>query len=277
MKINKSVLTAALAGLFSLDFFPQAVGTYVDELNEWREHMLRVESDKNAVEAAPARDAFDSPSDYVAAQKDWQARTDQLHQPYPKPFPPLPLFEQFVDVDAAGAYVASIEIINDDPTPEQLLVARKARLTLQIQEDETRAIEAAMPANKVRYLTMRKNGIDALDAMALKDLALRVQDESLKLAAMQVAFSQEKDEEARASAAADIVAQSKVFEDVMKTHREPWEYLRSLRSDHDNALVDDVAARNDAVNEIRRKVAEMLYEVDDLTVETVDAFQIRQL
>lgn len=113
--------------------FEVEVARFVVLKKEWREHQAKVEADeKNGVTGIAKHVACKHP---VAHQ----------------------LIESAIDADGNASY----EIVDDGPTPAQILEQQKQDLELQLNMAETAAIEAIFPRRQLPLLSAKENDINA--------------------------------------------------------------------------------------------------------------------
>jgi hypothetical protein len=126
IKINQS----SIAGTSN---FSALVYAFAKELSDWTAHMARVEDDKRNNVAENMR-----------------------HIPFPRPVS-SPMIEAAINENLEPDF----EIVDDGPTPEQKLAAKKKTLLDEVSEAEEAAVAAISPPGKRRFLTIRDNEIGA--------------------------------------------------------------------------------------------------------------------
>lgn len=207
--ILKSVINA-------IPDFAVRAAAHALEMRHWRAHSARVKTDaKN-----PDLPAIDR------------------HVGYPAPS------EHPIVMSAVNeADEVDFEVVDDGPTPEQLLRARKNELLAAVSRTEHGAIDAVIPPGKRRMLDMRETDIRAADAERATLLRNSEQGGGL-LGAFR-----------RATSADDIGA--------MMAEQRPAE---------DTAHLDQQASRRERISAIERIAAQAHHDIEDLTAETIGAW-----
>lgn len=200
--------------------FGNSVDAYLHELQTWHDHDMQVKAQQPMrVQPQPA-DHGEAEDPAFAFWKDfaaWQAEKRARFEPYPAPIAhPDIVAAVKTDIGADGnvTYVPDFEIENDDPTPEQLLAAKKEALLHAVSCAEAEAIGAVqLPPGKQRHADIREADIRAKDNQAAADTQHLADQES----------------------------------------------------------------RRAKVDGIFRKAAQVMSDIEDLTLETVDAFSLPDL
>lgn len=200
--------------------FGKLVDAYIHELQAWHEHDNQVKAQQPMRLQPQPADHGEAEDPAFAFWKDfaaWQTEKRARFEPYPAPIAhPDIVAAVKTDIAADGnvTYVPDFEIVNDDPTPEQILAAKKEALFHAVSQAEAVAIDAVqLPPGKRRHANIREADIRAKDHQAAADTQHLADQESRR------------------------------------------------------AKVDAIA----------RKAAQVMSDVEDLTVETVDAFSIPDL
>lgn len=201
--------------------FEVEVAAFAFDLKNWREHMKRVEED--AANHVPRAEA---------------------HQAYTRP-----QVRELIDAAVDENGVADYEIMEDGPTPEQLLAARKQELMQQVSIAEARAIEAVIPIGKRRMFNLRETDIRNKDSELIAALA-----------------EKQKGVVAKVSNAVGL-GKSLSAEEMAAT-------IREARPEEDTAHLEAQAARRARIAAIERVAAQAHHDIEDLTSETIDAWQV---
>lgn len=128
--MTMKILKSAIAGIPD---FPGAAAAHAVEMKHWRAHMQRVKDDEaNGVTGI------------------------DKHMPHPRPNA-HPIVESAVDENDE----LDFEIVDDGPTPEQILAAKKAVLLRAVGEAEQLAKQEIVPPGKARLLDLREFDIMA--------------------------------------------------------------------------------------------------------------------
>ena len=130
--MKQPIPASAIAGIKD---FSVAAAAHASELKAWRAHMDRVADDrKNDVPI------------------------ERCHVAYPRPRA-HPLVERAVDEKDE----VNFEIVDDGPTAEEKLAARKAELLSEVSIAENKAIDAVVPPGKRRLFNLRESAIQSAD------------------------------------------------------------------------------------------------------------------
>lgn len=222
--------------------FGRLVDVYLKELQAWHEHDIQVKAQQpmrpepKPESHAEAEDpAFAFWKDFAA----WQAEKRARYEPYPKPIAhPDIVAAVAANIGADGniTYASDFEIVNDDPTPEQILAVKKAALLQAVQQAEVEALKAVqLPLGKRRAANLLEGDIHAKDSELAKDLAA--------------------DAKAHAWKNIDIVAE-------VEKRRDPK---------HTQHLADQ-ESRREKVDAIVRAAAQIMSDIEDLRSENIDDF-----
>lgn len=151
-KILKSKLPA--------DFDAQ-LATFITEMDFWAERE-KIVAEENKVPHGPRprwedfAGKGDPAAEFSAEITKWEAEKLKRHAPVKKPIssPDVMASVQLVE----GKHVADFEIVNDDPTPEQVLRTKKDELIQRVHQDEEAAKrEAMLPVGKIRFAALKEH------------------------------------------------------------------------------------------------------------------------
>lgn len=195
--INKS----AIAGLHD---FPALAAAFAVEMKNWRAHMVRVKQDEAA--------------GVTGIEK---------HVAHPRPSA-HPAVEAAVNENAEMDY----EIVDDGPSPDQVLAHKKAELSQRVVLAEHAAIGAVVPHGKRRLLSHQENAISS--AHAPRPLGL------IKSVATAIGLLD----------------------------------AGPTMSAEDAAFIKEQARQRQKIEAIELKAAQAYHDIEDLTLETLDAWQI---
>lgn len=144
---------------------------------------------------------------------------------------------------------ADFEIVDDGPSNEQILKSKKSRLMIAVSEAEKDAVSLVVPAGKHRLLTIREGDILAADHARRMDMAANYKPPSiLKKISVAVGFSDPPP---------DIEAE------VLKQRPQADVEFLSHRSDCSKKI-----------EQINRAVAQMQSDIEDLTLDNIDAWKM---
>lgn len=196
-RINRS----AIAGIAD---FPAEAARFAVEMKNWRAHMARVKQDEVA--------------GVTGIEK---------HVAHPRPSA-HPVVEAAVNENCEMDY----ELVDDGPSPNQVLAHKKAELARAVGLAEHAAIGAVVPHGKRRLLSHRENVIRIAHAPRSKGI--------IKSAATAIGLMKNED---------------------------------PVMSTEDAAFLQDQAQRQQMIEDIELKAAQAYHDIEDLTLETIDAWQ----
>jgi hypothetical protein len=176
-------------------------------------------------------------ADFVSANSSWEAESLSRHHFYPKPHAIADIAAAVVtkiNDDGTITYGHDFEIVDDDPTPDEVLAKKRETLHSQIISAEEAAVDrVSLSPGKRR-------------AAELLDFDIRVEDDKVKSIL-------------RADGHDEGEAQA--------------EMIRRRKPEHTKHLQDQ-EDRKAKVDVIRRIAAKAMSEVDDLTLDAIDSFQL---
>jgi hypothetical protein len=197
--------------------FEVAVAAHALEMRNWRAHMASVRAD----EGKPDLPAI------------------ERHVAYPRPSA-HPLVEAAVNEND----VADYEVVNDDPTPMQVLQSKKNDLLRAVSAAEAAAIAAIVPLGKRRALNLRENDIREADAKLSAELSKQGVIRTIAKAT-------------GLSATVDVGAE-----------------IDRRRAPEDTKHLLEQVERRRRINETERAAAQAHHDIEDLTLETIDSWQL---
>lgn len=174
----------------------------------------------------------------VAADEAANVAPIDRHVAHPRPGS-HPLVEACVNEND----VADYEIVDDWPTPAQFLAAKKYELLAQVSSAEQVAIASVLPHGKRRLFQMRENDIRFNDAKLASTLTAGL----LAAAATAVGLKKPVDIEAE---------------------------LEKRRLPADTSFLGEQLQRRLRVEAIERAAAQMHHDIEDLTLDTIEAWKI---
>lgn len=199
-----------------VDFAARAAAHAV-ALKEWRAHMAKVKEDESR--AVPAIDR---------------------HMAYPQPRD-HELVEAAVNENDEMDY----ELVDDGPTPEQTLRARKNILLNLVAGIELAAISEILPPGRARLYAMRDNAIVESDNKVAAELYSQRQNEGiLKTLKSKVGLGDEP---------VDIPAE-----------------IRRRRTADDSKHLEEQQQRRARIQKVHEAAAQVLHDIEDLTADNID-------
>jgi hypothetical protein len=224
--------------------FGRLVETYIGELQTWHDHDQVVQSLAPPLPKPAWADYAAKKDPGAAFLKDnaaYQAEQLTRNAPYPKPIGHPDIIASVATKagdDGRVTYVPDFEIVDDDPTPDEILAAKKTDLLSKISIAEQEAINRAeLPLGKRRAATLLEADISQLDAQAANDLINKTPEAD--------------------RAKLDIAKE-------LKKRRDP-KHTQHLQ---------DQESRRAKMEAIVRAGAQAMSDVEDLTIDNVDSFQI---
>lgn len=213
----KQIKKSEIAGIPD---FEAKVSAHAFELKNWRAHMQRVSDDeKNRVKIEDKHVAYKKPTSYRIVE-------DALNESGEPEF----------------------EIVDDGPTPAQILAAHKSRLLAQVSIAEHAAANAIWPINRRR-----------LDSLREADINQAHIDKQIIIAG--------KRAETERGAIAKAILGPKYTNTVQ-------EEAEAARPPADAAYLVDVAARRAKMSVLERSAAQAQSDIEDLTADNVDAWKL---
>ena len=199
--------------------FGRLVEAHIEKLKIWDEHHAKVNSDLPRTERPAWENFYDKANpkeEFEKAIVEWTNENTARHDPYPRD-EAHPQIEASIKTtkneDGSVSYEPDFEVINDDPTPEQILSTKKTELLQRTAEIEQATISAIQgPIGKQRSITIREASI-----------------------------LNKKEED---------------------------------RSEEDVSFLLEQNNKRSRAEAISIKVAEIMSEIEDLTLETIDTFEI---
>lgn len=292
MKILKSNIPAD---------FEDRLASHAKELEAWHSHMRKVANQKDLPPhphisefSKAGRKGRKVSSEEIgaafldAAEAHRQLRL-QRHEPYPAPIAD-PFIAQFFEDDGSQK---KYEIVNDDPTPEQLLTSKKEELFAEAIRLEKAELENTMPSTgKIRLLAIRLSDIEKADAERINAIHTKIAEKNSEIEKLEAAFysfnneffvngripSEEESkliQEKMASLEKEkkpLIADRAVLYSIVASAEA---YNASERSAEDQALVEEHAKRLEIQSSIMRWAAHVHSDIEDLTTENFSAFKIK--
>lgn len=228
--------------------FKKQVTAHCDELTAWAKHMAVVKRQEPLPPIPQWKDYASSLDPATAFSKDMQAFQEKKLQhfdPVPRPMA-HEVIENSIHEEKTNdetSFVSDYEIIDDDPDNEILLRQKKDALLHQIIEAENATLaRMELPPGKRRLANLQEAEIIAKE-----------NDEITKLVNRRGSVMSPKD-----------------FDDIQKS-------VISSRSKHDNDHIINQKKRRDQSATIVRRAAEIMSEIEDLTIENIDAYKLPEL
>ena len=229
--------------------FGRMVVSYSGEMQAWHDHHLKVE----ALKETPMRDRphpnnfshiKDSDKRGQAFWEDtasWDRQKLERHEPYPPPAAhPDVMASVSSSVDAAGniTFIPDFVIINDDPSPDEIMALKKrALIDAIIQAEMIARAKIELPIGKQRAASIREIDLRNADLDLQKKIII-----------------------------------GKNADDILKINMELE--LRKLRNPVDQKFLDDQQDRSSKIDAIVRAGAKAMSDVEDLTIDNVDTFVV---
>ncbi len=199
--------------------FDLAVTNYAKELADWHAHMAKVDEDKKN----------DVPK-------------EKAYAPFPAPTAP-PEVTASLDTSGKPNYI----IVDDDPTADQVLAAKKAALTKRLWGAFDDAEKALVPERKDMAFTFRERDIRAADNVRRSKI---------------------------------VEAQRGILTAIGIGRKSPQQIddeVANGRTADDTKFLQDQETRRQKIDAIQRAAARVMSDIDDLTIADVDAYTIAPL
>jgi hypothetical protein len=275
----------------AVEAFGKLVSAYIAELRAWHDHDAIVKTQAPLRAQPKWRDYAkhkDQAALYLKENAAWKAERLAHHDPYPKPVAHADIVASAattVAKDGTTTFAPDFEIVNDDPTPEDILATKKSALLLQVTQAQDAAQAAALfPVGKRRSADIRENDIRANDAKVASDfLTKRSDDQKEAWAVASAAYSTAYAE----WTAACTAARARDPNGVLPTQPAPpaapatddvvsivAAQVTASRSPADTQHLQDQESRRSKIDGIVRAAAQAMSEIEDLTVDNVDSYQI---
>jgi hypothetical protein len=211
--MKQQIPASAIAGIKG---FSVVAAAHASEMKSWRAHTARVAEDKKN----------DVP-------------IERRHVAYPRPRA-HPLVESAVDENDE----VNFEIIDDGPTAEEKLAARKAELLHAVSIAENKAIDAVVPLGKRRLFNLREAAI--LEADRARSVSLLESNSGLLKKITGAAMS------------ADQIAAR----------------VEAERPAGDTTFLLEQKQRSDRLAAIQLGAAQAHHDIEELTAETVGSWKL---
>lgn len=224
--------------------FGRLVDGYFQELQTWRDHDLRAKAQQPMRPHPTPDDHAEAEDPALAFWKDqaaWHIEKRARFEPYPMPIAhPYIIASIATNIGADGniTYSPDFEVVNDDPTPEQILTAKKMALLQAVIQAELGALkDAQLPVGKQRAANILEGDIRARDSQLVEEL---------------VAYTK-----ANRRKNIDIATEVEIRRDPAHTRH-----------------LADQESRRAKVDAIVRATAQIMSDIEDLTLAEIDAFEI---
>src|ERR1700743_499942 len=126
---------------------------YVEAIRTWAEHHKKVREDaEKPLPKEPKPEDFGHGDNeaFEKAYQAWSLEMENRHQAYPMDAH-CEDFMRAVSIDDQLNVTTDYELVNDLPTPEELLRKKKDELITQIAAEESRRVSAVIPPGRVRH------------------------------------------------------------------------------------------------------------------------------
>jgi hypothetical protein len=267
----------------AVEAFGKLVATYIVELKAWHDHDVIVRTQK-PLRPQPkwkdfAKDKKTQASLYLKDNSAWKAERMAHHDSYKPPAAHSDIMASVVTTvakDGTATFVADFEVVNDDPTPADILAAKKSSLLQQVMQAQDAAQTAALlPVGKRRAADIREGDIRANDAKVTSDfLKKQSDDRNAAFAAYRAAYAEWTAACAALDPKAELPAKPAPPSAATPTPEDIAAQVAASRSPADAQLLQDQEARRTKIDSIARAAALAMSDIEDLTLDNVDAYQI---
>lgn len=193
---------------------------------------------------------------FAKEQRDWLEREVKVKEEEGKDIAPIDRHHRYPAPSAHPLIVSAVnletglpdyEFLDDLPTPTELLDQKKKKLVDDLAQAELAAIAAVMSPAKRRLADMKLSDISRADSDRHKKVHLKYVGLLQKLKLKDI------------------------------DHKAMADEVAGMRSDDDNKFLADMTEKRNVIEAINRKVIEAHAAIEDLTAETVDAYQLPKL
>jgi hypothetical protein len=221
---------------------------YVEALQTWAEHHKRVREDaQKPLPREPKPEDFGNGDNegFEKAYQAWSEQMENIHQPYPMDTH-CEDFMKAVSIDDQLNVTTDYQLVDDRPTPGDLLRQKKDVLINQIAGEENRRQSAILPPpGRVRHQLQQVLRVQSDDQRRRETFIKSLGDIS--------AMPEEAQEEAQKKIASRA--------------------LEEGRPDEDNKLYQAHHQQQAECTAIREEASSLMNEVEDLTEENIDAWK----
>ena len=239
--VHKIPLSAMKAA--GIEDVAAAVRRQSDEVKAFNEREAAVKKQK-AMRPRPEWGDFankkDPAKEFSAEMMKWNEENNKRLSSFPFPTN-HPLISAAVDAKGAISY----ELVDDSPTPDQVLQTKKQALFEQVSIAEFEAKQKVMPVGKQRLMNLKRSDI-------------YIEDE--KRSNEQIEAINSSPEKARGA---------------MNAALEHPDFHRKARDKKSNEFLDDFDAKRVAIEKIERWGAQLHSDIEDLTLDTIDAWTFK--
>lgn len=161
--------------------FEETVALHVIEKNNWIERERIVSDEEKTLQplgSCPQWGQFsgrkDASQELHNAVERWKVEKNKRHARFPKPIG-HPDVEKSIVLQDGHTFVADYEIVDDTPTPDQILRAKKDTLIVAVRGVEQQELEKLLPpVGKRRAIGYRKQDIATSDNDRVRELAIKI-------------------------------------------------------------------------------------------------------
>ena len=182
----------------------------------------------------------DPAAEFAKAQEKYEAAVAARPTPYPAPFA-HPDIMSAVGPDGKPNY----EIINDLPTPKDILIEKKTRLFGQVSLAETEAIHNIVPPGKRRLFNIQVEEVRKTDAERSEEMVRKI--------------NSEESEKTREKMIAELNSP---------------DFHKKARSKQDKATMSAHDDRTKKIDAIILWAATLHAEIEDLTLDNIDTWTL---
>jgi hypothetical protein len=251
---------------------PAAVANQAQQMKDWLERKRLVDNlDPLPVrpEWVDFRRSADPTTDYTAAMDKWT----QLVRVRPALFPaPISHPDIMAAINENGE--PDFELIDDSPTPDDVLAMKKGTLFQKVTDAENAALNKVTPPGKRRLFDIKEADVRAADARRLEPINKRRQEVSSQLATVLAQLHKTPDDADLAATQKELETESKALSAKMA---DPESVHAVARPAADQNVLDESVVRLKKRNDIIRQAAQGHSDIEDLTLDNVDAFEIPSL
>lgn len=261
--------------------FDDTVKLHVDEMNLWAERNKIVADELKAlgpVKPCPTWAEFKSSktasNDLSHAVAKWQEEKLSRHAPVKRPIGSQDV-EASIVLGKDGKYISDYEVVNDDPTADQILRSKKNVLLNSVTAMEQQEMEKiAPPPGKRRALTIREGDIALSDSQRLQAVMVEIRTAQLPLQDLTVQMLAAKTDADRAAAQAKIKVITDSVAPLQASVADQVVFQAAQRPAADTEFLNQQKQSKAGMDAVTRWAAGVQSDIEDLTESNIDAWKI---
>lgn len=224
----------------------EAVSSYAEAVRKWTEHHERVKADALRPQPPePIPEDFLENHEFETAYQQWAREAEERHQAYPMDHH-HPAIMAAIRIDG-GTVRPDYELVDDTPTPEEVLRSQKDALLQLILQEEVRRKGVVSPPGRARHMMLQLREVQERDRTRMSEYM-----ENLNLTGLKVGSAEQKDALRRSM-------------DYRADHGRSPEDQRFMDT------LEDIQAQQSKIDD---RASELMGEVEDLTPSNIDDWKL---